>query len=248
MKKLVYISIFFSLALLACEKTPEARFHVEDSTPEVGQEVFFINDSRDAVEYDWDFGDGYGSSEENPVHIYTGTGPYDVTLTAISKSGDEDRAEISINVMIPTLLEVEVLEYFDEYPVANASVILYPTLTDWDNEANSVSEAITDKDGFGVFSHLDPFVYYADVWEANHNNYALADEDVNFIRTPEVMPNKINRFIAYVDKVASSKGSGRRPVYIIRKFERKADGKSLETDGSGITDWKELYSRSVKAR
>ena len=32
------------------------------------------------VSYDWDFGDGTGSTEENPIHHYTGPGTYDVEL------------------------------------------------------------------------------------------------------------------------------------------------------------------------
>ena len=34
----------------------------------------------------------------------------------------------------------------------------------------------------------------------------LAAEDVNFIRTPEVLAHRITRFIAYVDIVDHSKG------------------------------------------
>lgn len=249
MKKIFYLALIITLVILSCEKTPEALFHTENAEPEVGQEVFFINDSRDADEFDWDFGDGYGSSDENPVHIFTGTGAYTVTLTAFSKNGDEDQAVMTIDVMIPTLLEVEVLEYFEKYPVANASVILYATLTDWNNEASMVSEAIADDDGFAVFSHLEPFVYYADVWEETHNNYTLADEDVGFIRTPEIMPHKINRFIAYVDKVQPAKGFARRDAaYVIRKIERKASEVNQVSAGSGTNDWKELYARSVKLK
>ena len=59
-----------------------------------------------------------------------------------------------------------------------------------------------------LFSGLDNFVHYVDVWEKRHNNYALRDEDVGFIRTPEIMPNRINRFIAYVDFVEGTKGEG----------------------------------------
>lgn len=249
MKKLLFLSLSLPLILFSCEKVPEAGFHTDNAEPEVGQEVFFINDSRDAVEYDWDFGDGYGSGDENPVHIFTGTGPYNITLTAISRNGDEDQASLTIDVMIPTLLEVEVVEFTDDYNVPNASVLLFPTLPDWENEENSVSEAITDKDGFAVFSHLGPFVYYADIWEAQHNNYQLASEDVGFIRTPEVIPHKINKFLAFVDKVQPAKGSGRRdPSYIIKRFERKADDVNRPSAGSGTDDWKELYAKSIKVR
>lgn len=40
--------------------------------------------------YLWDFGDGSGSSEQNPEHCYVGAGPWDVTLTVTDCEGCED--------------------------------------------------------------------------------------------------------------------------------------------------------------
>ncbi len=250
MRKIVYLALVLPMIIFSCKKTPEAFFHTDNADPEVGQEVFFINDSKDGDRFEWDFGDGTVlSNEENPVHIYTGTGSYEVSLIVYAKNGISDEAVITINVMIPTLLEVEVVEYYDEYAVANASIVIYPTLTDWDNERNSVSEAITDADGFAVFSHLDPFVFYVDVWETDHDNYSLRDEDVAFIRTPEITPHKINRFLAYVDFVDHAKGErSREKSMVIRKIVRKADDKNTISAGSGTDDWQELYKRSIKLK
>lgn len=47
-----------------------------------GDTVTFTNTSTNAVSYLWDFGDGNTSTEENPEHIYSQNGNYDVTLTA----------------------------------------------------------------------------------------------------------------------------------------------------------------------
>jgi PKD repeat protein len=206
MKRLIYFSIFLLILLASCEKVPDAGFIVENAEPEVGQEVFITNDSYNADRFEWDFGDNTFSQEVNPVHIYTGSGIYQIKLTAYSKSGMSDEAFQTITVYIPTLLEVEVLEYYEKYPVENASIILYPTLSDWDNETNSITEGFTDKEGFAVFSGLQSFVYYLDIWEKNHNNYALRDEDVNFIRTFQIKIHQINRFVAYVDYVQGTKG------------------------------------------
>lgn len=206
MNRLLYLSIILIFLLASCEKTPDAGFRTENVEIEVGQEVFFTNDSYNADRFEWDFGDNTFSQDVNPVHIYTGSGIYQVKLTAFSKSGLSDEAFQTITVYIPTLLEIEVLEFYDVYPVENASIILYPTLSDWDNESNSISEAFTDKDGFAVFSGLQSFVYYLDIFEKNHNNYALRDEDVNFIRTQQLKLHQINRFVAYVDYVQGTKG------------------------------------------
>jgi PKD repeat protein len=244
MKRIIYLSLVLPLILFSCESTPEAIFYTDTIEPEVGQEVLFTNDSHNAKSFEWDFGDGYISNDENPSHIYTGTGTFEVTLTAISKGGLDDKATLTLEVMIPTLLEIEVREYYDEYIIPDASVILYSSITDWDAQKNKISEGFTDADGIVVFSNLDPFVFYVDVWEQDHDNYALRDEDVGFIRTPEILPHKINRFVAWVDYVPHGKGVGRisREV-IIKKLERKAADKPQPAADSGTEGWHELYNR-----
>jgi PKD repeat protein len=244
MKKIIYLSLILPFFLFSCESVPEAYFSTDNPEPEVGQEVFFNNDSRNAVDFEWDFGDGFISNEANPVHVYTGTGTYNVTLTAISQSGLDDKAYLTINVMIPTLLEIEVREYFDKYAVADASVILYPTLSDWEAQTNDIYEGLTDADGIVVFSGLHPIVHYVDVWEKNHDNYALKSEDVGFIRTPEILPHKINRFTAWVDYVQHTKGDskGTRSL-VIKKLERKAADIIQPENGTTTDDWQSLYNR-----
>ncbi len=49
-------------------------------------EISFINNSR-AQTYYWDFGDGESSSLENPSHIYTQGGIYDIVLIAYDPDG-----------------------------------------------------------------------------------------------------------------------------------------------------------------
>ena len=129
-----------------------------------------------------------------------------------------------------------------------ASVILYPRLIDWENEENSVNEGFTDQEGKTVFADLDKIVYYVDVWEENHDNYTLKVDDVGFIRTPEVIPNRINRFIAYVDYVEHAKGSGKRDGHlVIRKIERKADDRPQPEASNDTTGWEKLWEkRNVK--
>lgn len=48
--------------------------------------VTFSNESQGAESYEWSFGDGTGSFEENPSHTYTETGEYLVVLSAINGS------------------------------------------------------------------------------------------------------------------------------------------------------------------
>jgi PKD repeat protein len=246
MKKIFYFTLVIPFFLASCEKTPVAVFHTDTIEPEVGHNVIFYNDSHDAVRFEWDFGDGYVSNDVNPIHSFNATGTYEVKLTAISKSDLEDKASLTLNVLVPTLLEIQVLEYYDKYIVPDARIILYPTLVDWDAQTNPVLEGFTDEYGVAVFAGLEPVIHYVDVLEQNHDNYALASEDVGFIRTPEIMPHVINRFIAYVDYVEHGKGAakGKRQV-VIKKLERRAADMMQPPVGSSSENWQDLYNRRV---
>jgi hypothetical protein len=244
MKKVIYLSLVLPLILYSCEDMPRASFSASPGDPAVGEEVWFTNESENATRFEWDFGDGYLSEEVHPIHKYTASGSFQVTLKAWSDNGSYDEAYMTVNVMIPTLLEIQVLEYYQEYPVEGASVILYPTLNDWNNQTNKVNEGFTDANGNVVFADLDNISYYLDVWEATHDNYALKDEDVGFIRTSEIMPHMINRFIAYVDYVDHGKGESRRgSAIIIKKLERVPAAKYQPAPYSDSGDWKALYDR-----
>ncbi|MEP2668789.1 MAG: PKD domain-containing protein [Cyclobacteriaceae bacterium] len=48
---------------------------------------FTYDVSAQGNSYEWDFGDGYKSSEQNPTHYYFAPGTYDVTLTITSSLG-----------------------------------------------------------------------------------------------------------------------------------------------------------------
>ena len=50
-------------------------------------EVVFTNLSVNADSYEWNFGDGNTSSEENPIYTYAESGNYTVTLTATNDCG-----------------------------------------------------------------------------------------------------------------------------------------------------------------
>ena len=61
--------------------------------------VTFENLSKDATSYNWEFGDGSTSTEENPTHTYDEVGTYEVVLTGTNANGDTktDTSSVSIS-------------------------------------------------------------------------------------------------------------------------------------------------------
>lgn len=246
MNRLIYTMVILLLILASCESSPRAFFSASPGDPVVGEEVWFTNESENAVDYQWDFGDGYISGDRDPIHKFTSSGTFTVVLKVWSSTGETSEASLEIKVKIPTLLEIEVLEYYDMYPVSSASVILYPGLDDWEKEKNMIGEGFTDSEGKVVFADLAKKVHYVDVWEKDHDNYTLAEEDIGFIRTPEIIPNKINRFIAYVDFVSHGKAARRGHEAVVRKIIRKADDARQPEATAGTAGWEKLYAKRVR--
>ena len=129
---------------------------------------------------------------------------------------------MTITVMFPTTLEVTVLEYYHEYPVSDASVRLYPSLSDWDDETNMIVEGYTDSQGVVTFTGLDHASYCIDVWHINHDNYSLRYEDEGFVKTLPLQRYQLNTFIAYVDYVehVSAKSGKKEMKMKIMKIKR----------------------------
>lgn len=234
MKKYILIMTIIPLLFASCEKDPFADFSASQSVVEIDEIIYFTNLSRDAEYYEWDFGDGTISSRTNPSHHYSTEGIYTVALTAYRDNRLYDRAYTNIEVLMPTMLEITVLEYYDEYPVSDASVILYPSRNDWDNETNALVEGFTDEDGVVTFTGLSPVSYWIDVWHTNYNNYQLAEEDEYWIKTLPLVANSLNTFTAYVDeveppsKIKSTKRDRNNRNYKIKMVKRPLKDKPLQ--------------------
>lgn len=70
---------------------PVAAFTISDATADIAQSITFQDQSTDAVDWSWDYGDGFNSSgSSNPSHAFTVGGVYDVCLIATDPSGCTD--------------------------------------------------------------------------------------------------------------------------------------------------------------
>lgn len=70
---------------------PEAGFSSNPEFPVVmtlpNTEITFLDESLNSIKWNWDFGDGTASSEQNPTHVYTSEGQYMVTLMVTNEHG-----------------------------------------------------------------------------------------------------------------------------------------------------------------
>ncbi len=70
-------------------RVPVANFSSDVTEGSVPLSVQFSDLSKDATGWNWDFGDGATSTEQNPVHVYNAVGKYAVTLTASNEAGTD---------------------------------------------------------------------------------------------------------------------------------------------------------------
>ena len=71
--------------------------------------------------------------------------------------------------------------------VEEASVTLYETEDDYENETNPVAEGMTDKKGIAKFKELKPIAYYVLAKKEDLNNFGGGEQ------TGKLEANKINK-------------------------------------------------------
>lgn len=91
----------FSQALtINAVSLPVAQFSPASFTVNAGSGLNFINSSTNSSNFNWDFGDSFGTSTApNPVYSYAAGGNYTVTLIASSSSACTDTSKSVITVL-----------------------------------------------------------------------------------------------------------------------------------------------------
>jgi PKD repeat protein len=147
-KQFLYILLLLCAAS-ACKKDDAKPGPLVVYTIEVdGNKVTFNNTSTGASSWKWDFGDGTSSTEQSPVHTYSGKGKYVPTLYATS--GDGVTAEGSTVIRISKTSPVKLTDN---------------TLADWDTIGQQVmtagpkggvfKKAKFDYDGQNVYFYVE---------------------------------------------------------------------------------------------
>jgi gliding motility-associated-like protein len=85
-------------AAICMYNTPQAYFELDDYVINIfDNEIQTDNQTIDAVSYFWDFGDGYTTLDEEPLHNYAdGPATYIIQLTAFNEIGCYDNISMSV--------------------------------------------------------------------------------------------------------------------------------------------------------
>jgi len=150
------IIIIFS----TCTKDlPTASFTHSSDSYEESDTVNFASTSSNADNFQWDFGDGSTSTDENPWHIFNAAGSFEVSLKVTNSDGSDETTS-SVTIKDPTILAFEVLKSGTEETIPACGIIVFDNSTDFQNIENPVAVGFTDNDGYIDFYHAKAIVYY----------------------------------------------------------------------------------------
>ncbi|MCX7696885.1 MAG: N-acetylmuramoyl-L-alanine amidase [Bacteroidales bacterium] len=100
------------------QNLPQAAFHPDQDTVFLpNATVTFINESQNATTFLWDFGDGQTSTQVNPVHTYTTSGSYTVSLIASNSPLPSD------TLVVPQCVTVLNSSFVSEFEMG---IYIYP--------------------------------------------------------------------------------------------------------------------------
>lgn len=131
---------------------------------------------QNLLTYDWDFGDGNSASARNPSHMYTDSGTYIVTLTALDNEGASTTSSLTINVILDS--DGDILRDEDEIGVYHTDPFKYDTDGDWLTDYTEVTDVV-DSQG----RHTDPTKADSDSDGLNDWEERYSGED-HFITDP----------------------------------------------------------------
>ncbi len=135
--------VISNVIYLTVESRPVAKYGLTMPVVCANEPVVFIDSSQSLSElsYEWDFGDGESSTDQNPFHFYSQSGIYNTSLIVTSIIGCKDTASMLVTVELLPIPDAK----FTVYPTDTS--IFYPTITFVDESTGAVNCLIDWGDG-----------------------------------------------------------------------------------------------------
>lgn len=109
--RLIFVNLLLFATTCLGQTPPTAQFTATPQNVCFGSPVNFINQSTNGsgtgtiVAWNWDFGDGTSSNQQNPSHTFAALGSYVITLTVQTSTGQAD-SEVKTNYITVNPLPV----------------------------------------------------------------------------------------------------------------------------------------------
>jgi hypothetical protein len=142
LKTLTILVVLVSSFLSSCESQSSgisqtnitADFNAVRTSGKAPFEARFTNDSiGSGIIWEWNFGDGSKSNEQNPSHIYAKDGSYDVSLKVSSKNDSQSYRQMDYIIVGADFTQVEAEDIVLKWKTDNEKVhfILTAPTTGW---------------------------------------------------------------------------------------------------------------------
>ena len=142
-------------------KAQQAIFTFQPQEPRINETVQFIDQSvGNIIRWLWDFGDGEGSSQQNPAHKYTTAGTYTVKLLVEDTTGATDITTEEITVRPPNRPPQANFAFSPTNPPAGEAVQFADQSSDPDGDETIISWSWNFGDG-GTSTSQNPSHTYA---------------------------------------------------------------------------------------
>jgi PKD repeat protein len=128
---------------------PTANFSTTDTLLYLPNAVaYFSNLSTNASEYEWNFGDGFSSTENEPAHYYSSTGYFTVSLTARNQGCPENIK--TIDNLIHVAIASNISDISNLYEISPNPFNQFITITFYNEKVANPKFKIFDMNGKNI--------------------------------------------------------------------------------------------------
>ena len=179
LKYLVAYVFVASILIHSCDRGPTAAFRIEPTVnPEAGDSIFFINESIDALSYEWDFGNGKFSEEVAPVIFFDEAGTYKILLNAVNGAGEDTLSQV-LSINEPTIMGFRVFEPDSLTPLVDCNIWVYDNQADWYEYSEPQFIELTDMDGIAIFKNLEDIEYFITIYKETSEGLFIVEGKTN---------------------------------------------------------------------
>ncbi|MCD4821527.1 MAG: PGF-pre-PGF domain-containing protein [Methanococcoides sp.] len=166
--------------------------------------VQFTDEStNNPTSWEWDFGDGSVSNEQNPVHVYNVSGTYDVSLTVSNDQGNDTESKADYIVLTPLTADFTANVTSGDAPLAvqfTDESISNPTSWEWDFGDGYVSN---EQNPVHIYTELGYYTVNLTIGNGFDNNtvtkidYIKMTEDSIFAKGPVYSATNLHDIVGF---------------------------------------------------